>query len=93
VTVTSSPGLEACLVVTPTGPLTAQGDAGCSTGNIVEYRWWNNWLDSPNQVPDATTATPLRALLYEVSGTYTVRLEVVDASGATSATTRVLTLF
>jgi hypothetical protein len=78
VTVTVNATLDACFVVTPTGSMTAQGDASCSVGPIVEYRWWYHYI-GPGQPPHATTTAPFHTLLYEVPGEYTVRLEVADA--------------
>jgi hypothetical protein len=91
VTVTVASGLQACLTLTSLGPLAVQADASCSTGPIVQYRWWSSFRNI-GEPPDATTTVPFRTLLYEIPGQYTVRLEVVDASGATSAITRTLDL-
>jgi hypothetical protein len=83
--------LQACLTLTSLGLPTVQADASCSTGSIVQYRWWSSFRDM-GEPPDATTTEPFRTLLYEIPGQYTVRLEVVDAAGATSATTQTITL-
>jgi hypothetical protein len=91
VTVTVGSGLQACLTLTPLGLPTVQADASCSTGSIVEYRWWSSFRNM-GEPPDATTTVPFRTLLYEIPGRYTVRLEVVDATGATSAITQTINL-
>jgi hypothetical protein len=92
VTVTvSATGLTACMVLVPLSPISVQADGGCSTGDIVLYRWWSNFL-GPGQPPTAETTTPISPVfLYEIPGPHTVRLEVVDATGATSVTTAVFT--
>ena len=61
----------------------------CSTGNIVQYVWWSNFRGA-NQPPSAVTTGPASpTFFYEVPGSKTVCVVVVDASGATSATTLV----
>lgn len=87
VTVTVATGTSACMTLTTFSPLAAQADASCSRGEIVEYRWWRDFL-APGQFPTAITTTPLSPIFrYESPGPHVVRLEVVDASGATSAAT------
>ncbi|MGH9894738.1 MAG: PKD domain-containing protein, partial [bacterium] len=89
VTVTVTTGLSACMTLTSFSELAAQADGSCSTGAIVEYRWWAEFFGT-GQPPTAVTTDPLSPIFrYEGPGPHLIRLEVVDASGATSATTAV----
>ncbi len=91
VTVTVSSALAACMVLVPQGPFAVQANGSCSTGSIVLYRWWSDYR-SAGQPPSAETTTPISPVFqYEIPDDHTVRLEVVDSSGATSATTAVFT--
>jgi hypothetical protein len=86
-----SVGLTACFTAMQTGFLpenapTVEADATCSSGDIIEYRWWADY-DFVGQPPTTTTMTPFATFLYEELGTMTLRLEVVDNLGATHATT------
>jgi hypothetical protein len=87
VTVSVTTGPRACMTLTTFSALAAQGDASCSIGDIVEYRWWREFL-GPGEPPTAVTFAPLSPIFrYESPGPHVVRLEVADASGRTSATT------
>lgn len=89
VTVTVTAGLSACMTLTSFSELEAQADGSCSTGTIVAYRWWDEFFGS-GQPPAAVTTDPLSPIFrYEGPGPHNVRLEVVDASGATAETTAV----
>lgn len=90
VTVSVAPaGLTACITLVPISPIAVQADGTCSTGGIVLYRWWSDYRGQP---PTAETTTPLSPVFtYEIGGDHVVRLEVVDAAGATAATTAIFT--
>jgi hypothetical protein len=80
--------LAACFTILPLPPVPfvhpVQLDGSCSTGNIVEYRWWPT-LNFAGQPPTDVTSGPLSSVFqYEEEGTVTVRLEVVDDTGATA---------
>jgi hypothetical protein len=80
--------LSACFTILPLAPVPfvdqAQLDGSCSTGDIVEYRWWPIF-NFAGQPPSDVTAGPLSPVyFYEEEGTVTVRLEVVDGTGATA---------
>ena len=73
--------LTAAATASPTSgvaPLTVQLDGTESTGAGLTYAWD---LDGDGQFGDATGASPTHAF---PAGTYTVRLRVTDASGATA---------
>ena len=93
VTVTVLSGaLNACFTASQPGAFTVRMDGACSTGSIVEYRWWRNFRFA-GQPADAATTTPLSPVfLYEITGPVTLRLEVVDNTGATHATTQAFTV-
>jgi hypothetical protein len=92
VTVTvSAPALTACFTVQVLGAVAVQADASCSTGTIVEYRWWPDFLGG-TPAPSVVEADPVPpAFVYEVPGTRTIRLEVVDSLGATAVATQTVT--
>ncbi len=91
VTVTVSAALAACMTLLPISPIAVQADGTCSTGSIVLYRWWSDFQGA-GQPPRAETTTPFSPVFtYEIPGDHTVRLEVVDTTGATSATTATFT--
>jgi hypothetical protein len=79
--------LAACFTVIPlaSSPFLheVQLDGSCSTGQIVEYRWWPQF-NFEGQLPSEISASPLsRAFGYEGEAQVTIRLEVVDDTGAT----------
>jgi hypothetical protein len=85
--------LAACFAVVPIGfngfTFDVQLDAGYSTGSIAEYRWWQDFR-FPTQPPSDITTGPLSDIfLHEEPGPVTIRLEVLDATGATAETTQV----
>jgi hypothetical protein len=60
-------------------------DAGCSTGDITEYRWWWDWdWEGPETEPDEVQTSPVARMWFEVPGAYYVRLVIVDGNGAES---------
>jgi hypothetical protein len=90
VTVTA-PALTACFSVTVVNPFASQGNGSCSNGAITQYRWWSNFL-SPTQPPNAVTTTPISPVFsYETPGPKTMRLEVIDGTGATAASQQTFT--
>ncbi len=81
-------GLTACVSLTQPSALRVQGDGSCSTGNIVQYRWWSDYRATGLPPQDVTT-TPISPLyMLESFGPHTFRLEVVDAGGATAVVTQ-----
>jgi alpha-tubulin suppressor-like RCC1 family protein/PKD repeat protein len=91
VTFTSVPaGVTACLssiIQTTSGPFVweVQADGSCSTGPIAQYRWWTDF-NFAGQLPAFITTTPVPPpFLYEVPGTYDIRLEVNDEAGDSHA--------
>jgi hypothetical protein len=84
-------GITSCFTVQIFAPTAVQGNANCSTGSIVQYRWWSDYLGA-GQPPTEVTTTPLsRIFRYESGGTKTMRLEVVDGSGNTVASQQTFT--
>jgi SprB repeat len=79
--------LTACFTANQPGRLAVQLDASCSSGPIVEYRWWSNFI--PGAPPARTTTVPQTVFPYEIPGQVTLRLEVVDAAGNTAAVSQV----
>ncbi len=61
-------------------------DGGCSTGDIVEYRWWFDFqLGSPGQTPDITSTADTTSWTYQTSGSRYVKLLVVSVAGDTAS--------
>jgi hypothetical protein len=90
VTVTAG-ALTACFTVQVLGPFAIQVDGSCSTGSIVEYRWWPDFLGG-TQAPRFTEADPIPPVfLYELPGAHTLRLEVRDSSGVTAVAMQIVT--
>lgn len=86
-----APSLTSCFTITVINPFNAQGNGSCSSGAIVEYRWWSNFL-SPTQPPTAVTTTPISPVFtYETPGPKVMRLEVVDGTGASHASQQAFT--
>lgn len=86
VDVSGTEGLTACISeIQSLSFNTAQAFADCSTGSIVQYRWWADF-NFAGQLPTAITNTPASPVfVYDDPGNYDVRLEVIDAQGASDA--------
>jgi len=65
-------------------------DGGRSTGPnpIVLFEWWANWNTASPTSPTISGPFQIRpAFTYPNPGSATVRLQVTDSTGATSAST------
>jgi hypothetical protein len=83
--------LTACFTIQGLSPFSAQVNGSCSTGPIVEYRWWPDFLGGSQQ-PTFVEADPIPPVfLYEVPGAHTIRLEVRDALGNSAVVTETFT--
>jgi hypothetical protein len=81
--------LTACFSLTPIGSFAVQGDATCSTGNIVEYRWWIDY--APGVPPYEVGTSPISGILeFEHPGENLVRLEVIDSNGGSASATQIV---
>jgi hypothetical protein len=88
-----APSLTSCFTITVINAFSAQGNGSCSSGSIVQYRWWADFR-SPTQAPTSVTTTPISPTFrYETPGTKIMRLEVVDSTGATAASQQSFSTF
>jgi hypothetical protein len=92
VTVNAS-SLTSCFTITVLNPFQAQANGSCSTGSIVQYRWWADFI-SPSQPPSAVTTSPISpTFMFEEPGAKIMRLEVIDGSGNTAVSQQNYTTF
>ena len=87
--------LQACVATFPPDQTVSHGvpvifNAGCSTGPnpIKLFEWWASWNPSNPGLPNGSGQFLIRPVFtYPLTGRATVRLQVTDVSGATSAAT------
>ena len=82
--------VQACFTVSGVG-LSRSLDGSCSTGSGLTYRWWCDFRGSA-QPPNGAGPNSSFTCLYETPGSKLLRLEVVDGSGTSSATTQSVTV-